>query len=282
MRNNVGDQRIAVGRNLDTQSAATPQRQWWGRFAVEERQALRWRIGPLTLWVRRLAQEWQLSHRRDDDAEQDSTEIAAPESDWDAAARAELERFVFRRTGAALELTPALADRPVVTRPVVPFYLGGGEEVTVYVSSPLWLRVAAGEVVMRELAIQRPSDTWVGPSTREGELCYASRTHCRLEADELPRRSYRAVTPLLIRNRDRRPLLIERLSLPVAYLSLFATAQGELWTQTVTIKREQGTGAVMDVGTAPPAGLGPTQLLCRPRSEPDKGGVIRAFTSLFG
>lgn len=249
---------------------------------MEERQALRWRIGPLTLWVRRLAQEWQLSHRRDEDAEQDWTETATPESDWDAAARADLERFVFRRTGAALELTPALADRPVVTRPVVPFYLGGGEEVTVYVSSPLWARVAAGEVVMRELAIQRPSDTWVGASTREGELCYASRTHCRLAVDELPRRSYRAVTPLLIRNRDRRPLLIERLSLPVAYLSLFATTQGELWTQPVTIKREQGVGAVMDVGAAPPAELGPTQLLCRPRSEPEKGGVIRAFTSLFG
>ena len=89
------------------------------------------------------------------------------------------------------------------------------------------------------------------------------------------------MTPLLIRPRDRRPLLIERLNLPVGYLSLYANEQGALWTQTVTIKREQGSD-VLDVGTASPAEAGAARLVCRPRSEPDKGGVIRAFTSLFG
>src|SRR3569832_2052166 len=231
-------------------------RSWWGGFNLEQDEALRWRIGPLTLWLRRRLHEWQLAHRRDD-GEIDHPHLAAG------------------------ELVPMLADRPVVTRPVVPFYLSGGEEVTVYVSSPLWVRILTGGVFMQEVATQRPSDTWDGPNTREGELCYASETHCRLSLDELPWRPHRAVTPLLLRNRDRRPLLIERLNLPVGYLSLYANEQGALWTQTVTIKREQGSD-VLDVGTASPAEAGAARLVCRPRSEPDKGGVIRAFTSLFG
>jgi len=257
-------------------------RSWWGGFNLEQDEALRWRIGPLTLWLRRRLHEWQLAHRRDDgEIDHPPLEAGMPESEWSRAAEAHLERFVFRETKAAVELVPMLADRPVVTRPVVPFYLSGGEEVTVYVSSPLWVRILTGGVFMQEVATQRPSDTWVGPNTREGELCYASETHCRLSLDELPWRPHRAVTPLLIRNRDRRPLLIERLNLPVGYLSLYANEQGALWTQTVTIKREQGSD-VLDVGTASPAEAGAARLVCRPRSEPDKGGVIRAFTSLFG
>lgn len=258
-------------------------RVWWGKFNVEQGRVLRWRIGPLTLWLRRLAREWQLAHVRGEEAENSQAlEVGASESDWDAAAPVNLERFVFRQTAAAIELAPMLADRPVVTRPVMPFYLSGGEEATVYVSSPLWVRIAAGGVLLKEIGTQRPSDTWFGPSTRVGEVCYASRTHCRLSADELPWRPYRAVTPLLIRNRNQQPLLIDRLNLPVGYLSLFTSEQGTLWTQTVTIRRDQGADAVMDVATAPPLEAGATQLVSRPRSEPEKGGVIRAFTSLFG
>lgn len=256
---------------------------WWGRFNLEQGQALRWRIGPLTLWLRRLPREWQLSHIRGEEPEDgEFLETGVPEQDWERSAQVNLERFVFRQTAPNIDITPVLADRPVVTRPLVPFHLSGGEEVTMYASSPLWVRVAAGGVFIKEIAIQRPSDTWFGPSTRSGELCYASQTRCRLSLDELLWRPYRAVTPLLIRNREPQPLLIERLNLPVAYLSLFVTEQARLWTQTVTIRRDQGSDAVMDVGTAPPAEAGPTRLLCRPRSEPEKGGVIRALTSLFG
>src|SRR3569832_246626 len=258
------------------------RRSWWGGFNLERDEALRWRIGPLTLWLRRRPHEWQLAHRRDDgEIDHPPLEAGVTESEWSRAAEAHNERIDFRETKAAIELVPMLADRPVVTRPKVPIYLSGGEEVTVYVSSPLRVRSLAGGVFMQEVATQRPSDTWVGPNTREGELCYASETHCRLSLDELPWRPHRAVTPLLLRNRDRRPLLIERLNLPVGYLSLYANEQGALWTQTVTIKREQGSD-VLDVGTASPAEAGAARLVCRPRSEPDKGGVIRAFTSMFG
>lgn len=255
-------------------------RTWWGSFHLEHNAALRWRIGPLSLWLRRLPREWQLAQRRDHGPiNEQELEAGVPESEWARVAELPFERFVFRQTRASIVLTPALADRPLVTRPMMPFHLSSGEEVTVYVSSPLWVRITTEGVLLKELATQRPSDTWFGPSTRVGELCYASATHCRLNLDELPWRSHRAVTPLLIRNRDRQSLLVERLNLPVGYLSLFADEQGALWTQTVTIKREQGND-VLDVSAAPPAQS--AQLLCKPRSEPEKGGVIRALTSLFG
>lgn len=257
-------------------------RVWWGHYALEEGRVLRWRIGPLELWLRRLPREWRISHRRGDAHAPDALETAVPEAEGDVIARTTLERFVVGGTPSEVVLTPALADRPVVVRPLTPFHLGGGAEVTVYVSTPLWVHIAAGEVFMTGIATERPSDTWFGPSTGEGELCYAGHTHCRLSVAELPWRPSRAVTPLLIRNRERLPLLIERLNLPVAYLSLFANERGELWTPTVTIERGQGMAPTLDVGMAPPAEIGPTRLVGRPRSEPAKGGVIRVFTSLFG
>src|SRR3569833_2261249 len=47
-------------------------RSWWGGFNLERDEALRWRIGPLTLWLRRRPHEWQLAHRRGDGARPDA------------------------------------------------------------------------------------------------------------------------------------------------------------------------------------------------------------------
>jgi len=84
-----------------------------------------------------------------------------------------------------------------IARPLTPFNLVVDEKVRPHVSSPLWPELAAesANMVLPELAIQRPSDTSFGPSTREGELCCASATHCRLNIDELPQRPHRAITP---------------------------------------------------------------------------------------
>ena len=52
----------------------------------------------------------------------------------------------------------------------------------IYVSTPLWVRVDVHDPpqFLQEIPVIRPSDTWFGPSTREGELGYAGRTHGRL------------------------------------------------------------------------------------------------------
>jgi hypothetical protein len=258
-------------------------RPWWGTVEFNEGSGKRWEIGPLTLWIRRLAHEWWIAFERDEDKyERLVTAVEHADPDW--LGHASLERYLTRHAQPLLHITPVLADRPVVTRPVVPFHLCAGEEATVYVSLPVWSRLEAGpqRLLLKEIAIQRLSDTWFGSSTLEGELCYASTTYCRQDLREVPVYPCRAITPVLIKNKSGQTLVMERLSLPVHYLTVYGTADNKLWTSRVSVKWEHGSTVSVDIEAQPPAEAGKAQLLCAPRHEPEKGGVIRAVASLFG
>lgn len=257
---------------------------WWGEYTFSDGQALRWRIGPLSIHIQRLSREWRVGYQRTNSADDPvvAVERARPA---DPAAIPEVQhRFVYRRTTDTLWLTPALADRSVVARPVSPFYVPPGEEAVLFVSSPLWVHIAANynRQLLESVPIVRPSDTWFGPSTREGELCYASTTHCRLSLEELPIRPHRAVTPVQIINRATESLLIERINLPVIYLSLYSAEPGQLWTDMVTITREAlDENASLRLHKRPPPQASEATLVCEPQLHADKGILSRAFTALF-
>ena len=133
------------------------------------------------------------------------------------------------------------------------------------------------------MPIYRPSDTWFGPSTREGELCYGSQTNCLLHLDELPFRPHRAITPVMVKNKAETALLIERMSLPVNYLSLFHASSGQLWTQTITMeRREEENVATLQLAKGLPSQAGRAMPVCGPRLKSDKRVLMRALTALFG
>lgn len=48
-----------------------------------------------------------------------------------------VSRFSFRETAKLLRLVPALADRPVVVRPDLPFFISADETITLFVSTPV-------------------------------------------------------------------------------------------------------------------------------------------------
>lgn len=256
---------------------------WWGSNEFAVGGTKRWRIGPLTLWVKRLAQEWWLAFERDEhDRQSPVAALDCEDSVW--ADHPNVERYITRRAQILLHVTPVLADRPVVTRPLLPLHLCAGEEATIFVSLPVWIRLEAGQqrLMIKEVAIQRLSDTWFGGSTLEGELCYASTTHCRPDLSEIPVYAYRAITPVLIQNRSDQTLVMERLNLPVHHLSIYGSEENRLWTSGVSLKWEEGATVAMNIETRPPVQAGKAKLLCGPRHALDKGGVIRAVTSLFG
>jgi len=257
---------------------------WWGEFSFSDGQALGWRIGPLNIHIQRLTREWRLDYQRCDAADNGAVNVERARP-VDPTMKSDVQnRFVFRRTTASLWLMPSLADRSVVARPVSPFYVPPGEETVLFVSSPLWVQVSANynRQLLESVPIVRPSDTWFGPSTREGELCYASTTHCRLTLEELPIRPHRAVTPVQIINRATESLLIERINLPVIYLSLYSAEPGQLWTDMVTITREAlDENASLRLHKRPPPQAGEASLLCEPQLHADKGILSRAFNALF-
>src|SRR5690625_5517561 len=65
------------------------------------------------------------------------------------------------------------------------------------------------------------SDTWFGPNTQMGTLCYASKTYTRSSRQEVTPRPHRAVTPVTVRNQSEELLSIDKLSIPVPHLALY-------------------------------------------------------------
>lgn len=181
-------------------------------------------------------------------------------------------------------LTPVLADRAIVVRPEAPLYVLAGEDITIFASTPVWLRIEAGSPprLLTEIPSHRPSDTWFGPDSMEGEMCYAVKTAGRLRLDKVPLRLHRAVTPIHVHNHASDALYLDRVQIPVQYLSLYRGENNFLWTPPVDLDRESsGDLAAVRFAGQPPSEAGASTLLSKARHEVRSNMIIRTFTSIF-
>jgi hypothetical protein len=257
-------------------------RPWWGHFALGEDEIGTWAIGPLQLWVQRRSQEWRLAWQRDASAA--GSEVRCPDPEAALPDEGERARVVARSTAEALEVRPALPDRPVVARPREPFRVLAGEEVAIYVTMPVWVVLLTGEErQLGELPTQRLADTWMGPSTIYGELGYAARDSARLHRERLPRRPHLATTRLTLHNDAADALLVERLSLPAPQLGLWWHPEGGLWTESLAVQR-QGDGGLADLqlGDGPPADVAGASPVTTPRSPQSRQNLVKALEALLG
>ncbi len=256
---------------------------WWLPQQVACGQTLECLIGPLTVEIHHAAGEWHLGVAQGEESEGHGSACMALRQG--GVREEDYQRFMVTDTGTRLTLSPLLCDRPVVIRPRQSVFLPSGEAVTLYVSTPTTLRVEVGEpaVLLREVPTVTLSDTWFGPSTLEGELCYAGKTQTRRALDEVPHRAHRVITPVRIRNEGDAVLPLEKLSLPVPVLSVFGADDGRLWTQGVSLVRSGVSDmAALVVDDAPPDYAGRVKRLSAPRQPRAHGGLVRAFSMLFG
>lgn len=266
---------------------AAPPREWYGEYELAEGTSAYWRIGPMRFWIARTKKEWRFGSVPGNDPLDPSLErdldggVPEPVEAAETAVRLGADH-----PGRRLILTPMTADRPVVVRPVTPFLLPPGEELTLCVSTMVWLQVQVGDEPHEflQLPLFRPSDTWFGASTGDGELCYSLQTSARLYLEKLPIRPHRAISALRVRNRAATNLSIERVVLPLPHMSIFAGEDGKLWTETVTLEHTQdGRESPLLLGRKAPAHAGVTRKLSGPRQKSGRGLLTRAFGTLkFG
>jgi hypothetical protein len=255
---------------------------WWGRFSLEIDERAMWQVGPTRLTALRRAREWCIDYVEEHENRDDAS-FEHPSARILSAPSVARHRFTFVETPAAIWLTPAVPDRALVIYPEARLHVPSGESITLFCSVPLWMRVAAGEnrIPLLETPIDRPPDTWFGPSTREGELCYATTTQARLERDAVPIRAHRATTELRIHNAAAAELQLERINLAVPFLSLFSTPDGRIWTESVALERAS-TGEMGRLRVADPPVEAEVEKIAGPRLAPETGGMlVRAFTALF-
>lgn len=264
-------------------SRKTTSRPWWAPRELRRGSRLVLELGPIKLELGHGDGEWLLWSQTCSEEEGPGRSRIAVRRGLPEEVH---ERFVHDGPDRQVMLAPVLGDRSVVARPRQPVYLLSRQEVTFYLSTPIWLKIMVGtaQMTLRELASVRLSDTWFGPSTRVGELCYANRTHARRNLAELTLRPHRAITPLRIRNNAHEALPLEKISLPVPMLPLFGAEDGSLWTQRATLARDE----VSDLASVrvesmkdnvDPYGR-PLTRVAPPRHE-NPMAVVRAFSTFF-
>jgi hypothetical protein len=257
----------------------------WNRsYAIAEGEPGFWQIGPLQLWACRLPGELRLASKRGEDSLDETLIIEVPSERSEPPEGAKLRRISFQQPPDTLEVVPALADRPVVVSCEETLIVPPGEETTLFISTPLWVKVIPGgsSAALLEQPTHRPSDTWFGPTTMTGELCYATRTCLRINLDKLPARPGRTISVVQVKNQARTDLKLEKLRLPATEMSIYVTEEGHFWTDSVILERqEDGERAAARLSKGPPWQAPYAKLAAGPRSASSGGLLTRAFGGLM-
>ncbi len=257
---------------------------WWGDFTLPADRALFWRIGPLHVWIVRAGNEWRVTTETNGDVLATDLVVA------DAASRepgdaASCTRLGFGRSRDRIHLRPRTADRPVVVRADMPLVVPPREDLSLYISTPVWLELSESESspVLHALPTYRLSDTWFGSSTRVGQLCYSSKVRLELEPTGELHRPHRAVSMVRIRNRLPSALSLERLKLPVPLLSVYADGDGRLWTESLTLDRDEDSPhAAVRVASGAPGVASDAVAIAAPRERFERNILSRTFGEIFG
>lgn len=251
---------------------------WWHPAGFENGECRQFTIGTLTIFAQRMADQWLLASCELEN-KVDNFEVAQESLD-SMPDHVKPTRYIFRKAPTQLRLTPRSLDRPVVVKTDQPVQVPPGESITFFISAPVCVNIELPEqaIALQEIATLQLSDTWFGPSTQTGTLSYAARTHARNSRAEVPLRPHRAVTPVTINNQADTFLAITKLSIPVPFLAVYGADDGTLWTDPVVLTRTAGSPLInFAIGKEPPIG----HLITSARTPVSKGGLIRAFTSIF-
>lgn len=251
---------------------------WWHPQGLEINQFWHCTLGPLSLFLHRQAHEWWLAWERHEELTEQAQSRSQPLTELPDELTP--TRYIFDRSPLAFCLKPQLLDRALVVKTHQPVRIPASQSVTFYISSPVCVAIALQEpdIPLEVLSSLRLSDTWFGPNTREGELCYATRTHARNSREELPLRPHRAVTPVTIKNRSSQWLTVDKLSIPLPFLAVYGAPDGNLWTDPIALQHTDDSPlATLEVGRSP-KGL---DLLSPAREPIQRNRLVRAFTSIF-
>jgi hypothetical protein len=254
---------------------------WWGETRIPLANTMQLDIGLLSLAIENKGLEWHIYSKYEKDAEDLNDRVNKVIGPIENIDYKNTTRLFVNNQSELIQIDPVLADRPVVCRPLKPIMVLPNSKVTLYVSTPIWLSlklVGKNTELLHEIATQRLSDTWFGPSTMKGDLCYASSTNGRTDINALPVSSNRVVTPLVIHNATEKSLSFERVSIPVPMLSIFITKNGQFHTESVGLTwQDENNFAKLKIGEKQVN----TKLLSEPRQKAEQGQFIRAFSAIF-
>lgn len=257
---------------------------WWGEFHFPEPGQRYMQLGPLRLWLSRKHDEWRVFTLRGNDPFASEMSLLQEVEAQEIPEEAKGRRFAFGASPERIRIAPKMPDRSMVVRPDALLSISPGATVELYVSYPVWLELIFGHppAAQDHFPVFQSTESWFGRNTTDGELCYASLSPLCGQSSDLVLPPHRIVTKLRVNNRSTTSLDIERIKIPVRHLSIFADANGCLWTETVSlIRNETNDLASLRVLDGPPEQAKGAHALSPASVRPDANLVERAFQALF-
>lgn len=248
----------------------------WGEHDLSSEDTLTIHVGPLVLFVHSRGDEvWIAS--RPGDWTHDSAEPTAPtpeDQDW--------VRWPVPGGAGRISLSPALPPRSVVLEPELAFRLLPATEARIFVSVPLWVRVAiAGEPekFLVEVPTLTLSDTWWGDFA-EGELCYWLPTTARRRVEDRVSSPHLVVCPLQLQNESEEELEVQEIALRVAHLTVYSSGV-RFWADETSVRyRGESEGSSIEMSGQSPAEAPSAVEVASPRSPIQRGLTARTFARI--
>lgn len=257
---------------------------WWGEFTFDDSHEKKcWSVGQRAILIKRKATEWNIWNIENQEEDQDivvsAGEKFALESD------ADIGRFLEKASSDKIKVFPKLADRSVIARPSSPLTILAGEKVQLFISTPIWFYAETfpSAKCLVDLPFWRPSDSWFGSSTIDGQLCYAKYTSAKTKLEELDLHPHRATTSITVINSHNKELIINRINVPVNYLHLYSDDKNQLWTSGITIERNNESDDIeLIIERSVSVEFQPLTAISSPRETSEHGKLIRRISNLFG
>ncbi|MEX0680177.1 MAG: hypothetical protein WD097_02255 [Balneolales bacterium] len=246
----------------------------WMTVKLPDDEMVRHRIGPLTIFFKKIFNDIWITSSRDESLTGEPAELPA-ETDWIRTALPEEFRD--------FELTPVFPDRPVVVNSEFAYRVIKGARSRVYCRIPVFVRITPlnmPELIVAEIPTIILSNTWFGIFT-EGELAYALSSTARRVLQKELFEPHLVVCPIEIQNQSDQELRFEKICLRVDRLSIYIKAH-EMWADQTLITHhgKEGYSDIEMKGSIPVEAKKGGKLLTRPRTPIKKSFTVRTFKLL--
>ncbi len=245
----------------------------WSEITLTEGEVHRHRIGPLTIFLRKLLNEiWVASSR--DEKRKGEPDNLPDKPEW--------VRMALPGEFRVIRLAPVLPDRPVVIDTEHAYRFMSQTRTKVYSRIPAFVRITPAsreDLIIAEIPSVVLSETWFGIFT-EGELSYSlSSTARRILTDDLLE-PYLVVCPMEIRNNSSDELKFEKVCLRADRLSIYAK-DNALWAdETVITYNGMDSETHMEMKGVVPGEAAGASLVSRPRSPVKRSMGLKTFKLL--
>lgn len=268
------------------QDTAQDKAIWWGETAIQSGKRLQLRCGDLQLDILPKDNEWLVQYQLSKDLVVFKAELSYNDETDDAIEFENKQRFVSNALPDHVILQPALADRSITCKPKVTVSLFPKQQISLFVGLPLWLQLHMDgiETALLDIPTVRISDSWFGPDSRKGVICYASTNNEQLDLKPTVNHGTRVTLEVRVKNNSDAILSLDKLSIPVPHLALYVDKENEFYTRRMTLTREQDENASLTIDDVMSCGLTDSDvtLVTKAREDIGRSKITKALSALFG